>query len=78
VWIQRRRPLHLARLRTKAANQLSGGFPREITAPHAAALLDPLQVSAAANAARAQLVSKILDSLRRLDLQLHELSKRLT
>jgi transposase len=84
VWIRRRR--HLSRLRTKAANQLHavlcelvpGGFPREITAPQAAVLLESLRVSTAADVARAQLAGEILDDLRRLDLQLHELRKRLT
>ena len=60
VWIRRRR--HLSRLRTKAANQLHavlcelvpGGFPREITAPQAAVLLESLRVSTAADVARAR------------------------
>ena len=55
-----------------------GGFPREITAPQAAVLLESLRVSTAADVARAQLAGEILDDLRRLDLQLHELRKRLT
>jgi transposase len=84
VWIRRRR--HLSRLRTKVANQLHavlcelvpGGFPREITAPQAAVLLESLSASTAADVARAQLASEILDDLRRLDLQLRELHKRLT
>jgi transposase len=84
VWIRRRR--HLSRLRTKAANQLPavlcevapGGLPRQITAPQAAVLLESLRVSTAADVARAQLAGEILDDLRRLDLQLHELRKRLT
>jgi transposase len=84
VWIRRRR--HLSRLRTKVANQLHavlcelvpGGFPREITAPQAAVLLESLRVSTAADVARAQLAAEILDDLRRLDLQLRELHKRLT
>ena len=84
VWIRRRR--HLSRLRTRVANQLHavlcelvpGGFPREITAPQAAVLLESLRTSTAADLARAQLAAEILDDLRRLDLQLRELHKRLT
>ena len=82
VWIRRRR--HLSRVRTKVANQLQavlcelvpGGFPREITAPQAAVLLESLRVSRAADVA--QLAGEILDDLRRLDMQLRELHKRLT
>jgi transposase len=84
VWIRRRR--HLSRMRTKLANQLhgvlcelvAGGFAREITAPQAAAVLESLQASTAAEVARAQLAAEILDDLRRVDEQLREVHKRLT
>jgi hypothetical protein len=84
VWIRRRR--HLSRLRTKVANQLHavlcelvpGGFPREITAAQAAVVLESLSASTAADVARAQLAGEILDDLRRVDMQLRELHKRLT
>jgi transposase len=84
VWIRRRR--HLTRLRTKVANQLHavlcelvpGGFPREISAAQAAVVLESLRASTAADVARAELAGEILDDLRRVDLQLRELRKRLT
>jgi transposase len=84
VWIRRRR--HLTRLRTKVANQLhavlcelvAGGFPREISAAQAAVVLESLRASTAADVARAELAGEILDDLRRVDLQLRELRKRLT
>jgi transposase len=84
VWIRRRR--HLSRTRTKMANQLHtllcelvpGGFPREISAPQAAAVLQSLQPTAAADLARAELAGEIVEDLCRLDLQLRELTKRLT
>jgi transposase len=84
VWIRRRR--HLTRVRTKLANQLHtllcelvpGGFPREITARQAAVLLESLQANTPADVARVELAGEILDDLRRVDVQLHELHKRLT
>jgi transposase len=84
VWIRRRR--HLSRMRTRLANQLHvllcelrpGGFAKEITARQAAVLLESLQASTAADAARVQLAGEILEDLRRVDEQLRDVHKRLT
>jgi transposase len=84
VWIRRRR--HLTRMRTKVANQLHtvlcelvpGGFPREISARQAAAVLESLQASTPAEVARVELAGEILEDLRRVDVQLRALHKRLT
>lgn len=83
VWIRRRQ--YLSRTRTRVVNQLhallcelvAGGFPREISAPQAATVLDSLQARTAAEVARVQLGNEILDDLPRLDQQLRELRKRL-
>jgi len=83
VWIRRRQ--YLTRTRTRIVNQLHavlcelvpGGFPREISAPQAATVLDSVRVTTAAEVARVQLGKEILDDLRRLDEQLRELRDRL-
>jgi len=83
VWVRRRR--HLSRTRTKLANQLHavlcelvpGGFPRQISAPQAAVVLESLQPTTAAELARTELAHDILQDLRRVDSQLHEVGKRL-
>lgn len=84
VWIRRRR--HLSRMRNRLANQLHallselvpGGYPKELTARKAAALLDSLHPDSAVEVARVQLAGEILEDLRRVDEQLREVHKRLT
>jgi transposase len=83
VWIRRRQ--YLTRTRTRVVNQLhallcelvAGGFPRETSAPQAAKLLETVHTATAAEVARVQLGKEILEDLRRLDQQLHDLHKRL-
>jgi transposase len=83
VWVRRRRDL--ARTRNRVANRLHavlcelvpGGFPREISAPQAIALLATVQPHEAADTARHELASDLVDDLRRLDRQLSAVRSRL-
>ena len=83
VWSKRHRDL--ARLRNQVACRLHavlcelvpGGVRKEITAAHAARLLDAAELSGAVMLARKELAGDFLDDLRRLDSQLSQTKKKL-
>jgi transposase len=83
VWSKRHRDL--ARLRNQVACRLHavlcelvpGGVRKEITAAHAARLLDAAEPAGAVMLARKELASDFLDDLRRLDGQLSQTKKKL-
>jgi transposase len=83
VWSKRHRDL--GRLRTQVACRLHavlcelvpGGVRKEITAAHAARLLEAAEPSGAAGMARLELASDFLEDLRRLDAQMSQTKKKL-
>ena len=83
LWSKRHRDL--GRLRTQVACRLHavlcelvpGGVRKEITAAHAARLLDAAEPSGAVMLARKELAGDFLDDLRRLDGQLSQTKKKL-
>ena len=83
VWSKRHRDL--ARLRNQVACRLHavlcelvpGGVRKEITASHAARLLDAVEPAGAVMLARRELAGDFLDDLRRLDGQLGQTKKKL-
>jgi transposase len=83
VWSKRHRDL--GRTRTQVACRLHavlcelipGGISKEITAAHAARLLEAITPPGAVEAARCELAAEFLDDLRRIDAQLREVKKKL-
>jgi transposase len=83
MWSKRHRDL--ARLRNQAACRLHavlcdlvpGGHQREISAAHAARILDQLTPSGPVAEARAELAAEFLADLRHLDVQLRDTRKKL-
>ena len=83
VWSKRHRDL--GRLRTQVACRLHavlcelvpGGVRKEITAAHAARILEAVQPCGAAGMARWELASDFLEDLRRLDAQMSHTKKKL-
>ena len=83
VWSKRHRDL--SRLRNQVACRLHavlcdlvpGGHPKEITAAHAARILDQASPSGAVDRARAELAAEFLEDMRRLDAQLRDTRKKL-
>jgi len=83
VWSKRHRDL--GRLRTQAACRLHavlcelvpGGVRKEITAAHAARILEAVQPAGAADAARWELAGDFLEDLRRIDAQMAQTKKKL-
>jgi transposase len=84
VWSKRHRDL--GRTRTQIACRLHavlcelipGGVSKEITAGHAAQLLEATTPAGAVEAARCELAAAFLDDLRRIDAQLLDAKKKLT
>ena len=84
VWSKRHRDL--GRTRTQVACRLHavlcelvpGGVSKEITAAHAAQLLESITPSGAAEAARCELTAEFLGDLRRIDTQMRDTKKKLT
>ena len=84
VWSKRHRDL--GRTRTQVACRLHavlcelvpGGISKEITAGHAAQLLESITPAGAVDAARCELAAAFLDDLRRIDTQLLDTKKKLT
>ena len=84
VWSKRHRDL--GRTRTQIACRLHavlcelipGGVSKEITAAHAAQLLESITPAGAVEAARCELAAAFLDDLRRIDAQLLDAKKKLT
>jgi transposase len=83
VWSKRHRDL--GRTRTQVACRLHavlcelvpGGICKEITAAHAAQLLESITPAGAVEEARCELAAAFLDDLRRVDTQLRETRKKL-
>jgi transposase len=84
VWSKRHRDLGRARtqlvcrLHAVLCDLVPGGVAKEITATHAADLLQSITSSDAVAAARRELAAAFLDDLRRIDAQLRETKKKLT
>jgi transposase len=84
VWSKRHRDL--GRTRTQVACRLHavlcelipGGISKEITAGHAAQLLEAITPSGAVEAARCELAAEFLEDLRRIDAQMRDTKKKLT
>src|SRR5450755_1355583 len=83
VWSKRHRDL--SRLRNQVACRLHavlcdlvpGGHPKEITAAHAARILEQAAPSGPVAVARAELAAEFLEDMRRLDAQLRDTRKKL-
>ena len=83
VWSKRHRDL--SRLRNQVACRLHavlcdlvpGGHPKEITAAHAARILEKAAPSGPVAVARAELAAEFLEDMRRLDAQLRDTRKKL-
>jgi hypothetical protein len=81
VWSKRHRDL--GRTRTQVACRLHavlcelvpGGVSKEITAAHAAQLLESITPSGAVEAARCELTAEFLGDLRRIDIQMRDTKK---
>jgi transposase len=84
VWSKRHRDLGRARtqlvcrLHAVLCELVPGGVSKEITAAHAAQLLDSISPAGAVETAHHELASAFLDDLRRIDAQLRETKKKLT
>jgi transposase len=84
VWSKRHRDL--GRTRTQVACRLHavlcelvpGGLSKDITAAHAARVLDSITPSGAVAVARCELAAEFLGDLRRIDAQMSDTRKRLT
>jgi transposase len=84
VWSKRHRDL--GRTRTQVACRLhavlceliAGGVSKEITAAHAAQLLESITPAGAVEAARCELAAEFVGDLRRIDAQLLDTKKKLT
>jgi transposase len=84
VWSKRHRDL--GRTRTQVACRLHavlcelipGGISKEITAAHAARLLEAITPSGAVEAAHCELAAEFLQDLRRTDAQMRDTKKKLT
>jgi transposase len=84
VWSKRHRDL--GRARTQVACRLHavlcelvpGGISKDITAAHAAGVLESARPSGAVAVARCELAAEFLADLRRIDAQMHDTRKRLT
>jgi transposase len=83
LWAKRRRDLGSARtqvacrLHAVLCELVPGGVAKDITAGHAAAVLDGVEVSGAVQRARHDLALEFLDDLRRIDGQMRDTKKRL-
>jgi transposase len=83
MWSKRQRDL--GRTRTQVACRLHavlcelvpGGIPKEITAAHAARVLESAEPSGAVELARCELAGEFLDDLRRIDTQMRDTKKKL-
>jgi len=84
VWSKRHRDLGRARtqvvcrLHAVLCELVAGGVSKEITAGHAARLLESITPSGAVEAARCELAAAFLDDLRCIDAQLLDAKKKLT
>ena len=67
----------VCRLHAVLCELVPGGVAKEITAGHAARLLDSLTPAGAVEAARCELAAEFLDDLRRIDAQLLDAKKKL-
>jgi len=84
LWSKRRRDL--GRTRNQVACRLCavlcdlvpGGISKEITAAHAARVLESAKPSGAVELARCELAAEFLDDLRRIDTQMRDTKKKLT
>jgi transposase len=84
VWSKRHRDL--GRTRTQVACRLHavlcelvpGGISKEITAAHAARVLESARPSGAVELARCELAAEFLEDLRRIDTQMRDTKKKLT
>jgi transposase len=84
VWSKRHRDL--GRTRTQVARRLHavlcelvpGGVSKQITAAHAAQLLESITPSGAVEAARCELTAEFLADLRRIDIQMRDTKNKLT
>ena len=84
VWSKRHRDL--GRTRTQVACRLHavlcdlvpGGISKDITAAHAAHILDSIKPSGSVAVARCELAAEFLDDLRRVDAQMHDTRQKLT
>jgi len=83
VWSKRHRDLGrsrtqvVCRLHAVLCELVAGGVAKEITAGHAARLLESITPPGAVEAARCELAAAFLDDLRRIDAQLLETKKKL-
>jgi transposase len=83
VWSKRHRDLGrtrtqvVCRLHAVLCELIPGGVSKAITAGHAAQLLESITPSGAVQAARCELAAEFLDDLRRVDVQLRDVSKKL-
>ncbi len=84
VWSKRHRDLGRARtqvvcrLHAVLCELVPGGIAKDITAAHAAGVLEQIKPSQAVALARHELAAEFLDDLRRIDTQLRDTKKRLT
>ena len=82
MWSKRHRDLGrtrtqvVCRLHAVLCELVPGGVAKEITAGHAARLLDSLTPAGAVEAARCELAAEFLDDLRRIDAQLLDAKKK--
>jgi transposase len=84
VWSKRHRDLGrtrtqvVCRLHAVLCELIPGGVGKEITAGHAAQLLEAITPAGAVEAARCELAAAFVDDLRRIDTQMLESKKKLT
>jgi transposase len=84
MWSKRHRDLGRARtqiacrLHSALCELVPGGIGKEITAAHAARVLEQVTPSGAVQRARWELAADLLDDLRRADERLREVNKKLT
>jgi transposase len=84
VWSKRHRDLGRARIQVACrlyavlCELVPGGLSKDITAAHAARVLESAKPSGAIALARCDLAAEFLDDLRRIDAQLHDTRNRLT
>ena len=65
------------RLHAVLCELVPGGVPKEITAAHAARILEAAEPSGAVGQARRELAAEFLDDLRRIDAQMRQTKKKL-
>jgi transposase len=84
VWSKRHRDLGrsrtqvVCRLHAVLCELVPGGISKEITAAHAAHVLESVTPSGAAQRARCELAAEFLQDLRRIDTQMRDTKKKLT